>query len=40
LIVLLEKVRGLLDESLNIVDQCRKSVKGRRRVYGMSIEGI
>jgi hypothetical protein len=37
LLVLLEKIRELLDESLNIVDQRRKSVKG---ILWNSIGGI
>jgi len=32
LLVLLEKIRELLDESLNIVDQHRKSVKGEEEI--------
>ena len=33
LLVLLEKIRELLDESLNIVDQHRKSVKGEEILW-------
>jgi len=32
LLVLLEKIRELLDESLNIIDQRRKSVKGEEEI--------